>query len=160
MTFAATKRAAALAGLLAGLALTPAAARGQATCVGEPSGVKLKVVIEGVRSDAGIMTATLYGDDPKKFLKRDGELKVWRVPARSPVTDICVWLPGPGTYAMAVYHDAKLAHRFTQGPFGMPTQDYGFSRNPRLFLGPPSLNAAKVVAGEGETTTQIRLKYP
>jgi uncharacterized protein (DUF2141 family) len=106
------------------------------------------------------MTVTLYGDDPAKFLKASGELKVWRAPVQTPTTEMCVFAPGPGTYSVAVYHDAKRAYRFVQGAFGLPTQDYGFSRNPHLFLGPPSLNATKFAAAEGDTTITIRLRYP
>jgi uncharacterized protein (DUF2141 family) len=148
------------AALLAAAAAAPAVGRAQVACHGEPGEAKLHVFVDGVRSDQGIMTLTLYGDDPAKFLKRSGELKVWRDDARSPTTEVCLWLPGPGTYAVAVYHDAKRAGRFTQGAFGIPTQDFGFSRNPRIFLGPPSLNASKFDAGEGETTIHIKLKYP
>lgn len=145
---------------LAALAVAPTASRAQATCKGEPSDTKLHVVVQGVRSADGVMTATLYGDDPARFLKSAGELKVWREPARAPTTEMCVWLPGPGRYAVAIYHDAKRAMRLTRGPFGIPTQAYGFTRNPHLFLGPPSLRAASFTAGAGETTVFITLRYP
>jgi uncharacterized protein (DUF2141 family) len=146
--------------LLAGLAMTPAPARAQATCQGEPSDTKLHVIVEGVKEAKGLMTATLYGDDPAKFLKSKGELKVWREPAKAPATDMCLWLPGPGTYAVAIYHDNKSAMRFTKGALGMPNQGYGFSRNPRIFLGPPGLKSASFQAAAGETTEHIKLRYP
>ncbi len=143
-----------------GLAVAGAPGVKAQTCQGEPGVAKLHVVVSGVRSDDGVMTLTLYGDDPARFLRGAGELKVWRAPATAPETTMCVWLPGPGNYAVAVYHDAKRAYRFTQGPFGMPTQDYGFSRNPHLFLGPPSLNSAEFAAAEGDTTIVVKLRYP
>ena len=160
MIFARTSHAVTLAAVLAGMTGAPALARAQAECLGEQSGVRLHIVVEGVRSSDGVMTATLYGDDPRKFLKGGGDLKVWRYPARSPTTEQCVYLPKAGTYAVAVYHDAKRAYRFVQGAFGMPTQDYGFSRNARLFFGPPSLANAKFPAADGDTTVVIRLRYP
>lgn len=146
--------------LLSALLLAPAVGRAQSACLGDPTEAKLHVLVEGVRSAQGVMTLTLYGSDPAKFLKHNGELKVWRQDARAPVTDMCLYLPAPGTYAVAIYHDTKRVYRFTQGAFGIPTQDFGFSRNPRLFLGPPSLNATKFQAEEGETTIHVRLKYP
>jgi uncharacterized protein (DUF2141 family) len=146
--------------LLATLAAIPGVSHGQAPCAGEPSDAKLHLTIEGVGNSNGLMTATLYGDDPAKFLKKAGELKVWREPAKSPVTEMCVWLPGPGNYAVAIYHDSKSAMRFTRGALGMPNQGYGFSRNPRLFLGPPSVKAATFPAAAGETTIVIKLRYP
>ncbi len=145
--------------LAAALFGAPAAARAQAPCAGEPSGSKLHVVLQGVRSAAGVMTATLYGDDPAKWLKGAGEVRVWRQDAQTPTMEMCVWLPGPGTYGVVVYHDSRRAGRFVRGTFG-PTQDYGFSRNPHLFLGPPSLGQVTFPAGEGETTVVIRMRYP
>lgn len=146
--------------LLAGLAVAPAVSRAQATCEGDPGDTKLHIVVQGVRSSDGVMTATLYGADPAKFLKGGGELKVWRESAKAPLTEMCVWLPGPGTYAVAIYHDAKRAYRLTRGPFGVPNQDYGFSRNPHLFLGPPSLRATNFPATAGDNTVFIKLRYP
>jgi len=146
--------------LLTGLAVSTSTARAQTTCQGDPSDTKLHIVVQGVRKAEGLMTATLYGDDPAKFLKQAGELKVWREPAAAPETDMCLWLPGPGNYAVAIYHDNKSAMKFTRGALGMPNQGYGFTRNPRLFLGPPSLKAAIFPAAVGETTQVIKLRYP
>ena len=160
MISARTPHAFTLAAVLAGMAAAPAMARAQAECLGEPSATRLHIVVQGVRSSDGVITSTLYGDDPHKFLRSGGDLKVWRYPAKAGSTEQCVYLPGPGNYAVAVYHDAKRAYRFVQGTFGMPTQDYGFSRNARLFFGPPSLSNARFPAAEGDTTVVIRLRYP
>jgi uncharacterized protein (DUF2141 family) len=165
MIFFRTPRAITVAAVLAVMAAAPAMARAQVArtpveCLGEPSATRLHIVIRGARSNDGVMTATLYGDDPHKFLKSGGDLKVWRYPAKAPITEQCVYLPKPGSYAVAVYHDAKRTYRFTQGAFGMPTQDYGFTRDARIFFGPPSLASAKFPAAEGDTTVIIRLRYP
>ena len=143
------------------LALGGGAARAQApgACVGEPTGVKLNVIIEGIRDDRGLMTATLYGSDPGKFLQRDGELRVWREPAHAPSQELCVYLPGPGTYSVAIYHDANSNHHFDRGFLG-PLEGYGFTRNPHLILGPPPLERTTFAAGEGETTVRIDMRYP
>jgi uncharacterized protein (DUF2141 family) len=147
--------------LMTALCAAPARADAQAPveCQGEPSAARLHVIIEGVRDDRGEMTATLYGDDPAKFLKNGGELKVWRDPSQPPSQEMCVWLPGPGDYAMAIYQDSNGNHHFDHGMFG-PTEAYGFSRNPHLYFGPPSVGQVKFAAGEGETTVHIRLHYP
>ena len=164
MTVSATTPARLLVAALAAapfLAMAPGAARAQdqGECQGEPSDAKLRVVVEGVRNAKGEMTATLYGADPARFLKSKGELKVWRDPTHPPEQTLCVWLPGPGTYAVALYQDSKGNHHFDHGAFG-PTEAYGFSRNPRLFFGPPSLGQTMFKAAEGETTVRVRLRYP
>ena len=128
----------ALAAFALAFGASPMSAQAQTNCQGEPSQTKLHVIVQGVRSAQGVMTATLYGDDPHRFLKDAGELKVWREPAAAPVTEMCLWLPGPGTYAVAVYHDAKRAMRFTQGAFGRPNSGL------RLFPQPVHLPVAAV----------------
>ena len=42
----------------------------------------------------------------------------------------------------------------------MPNQGYGFTRNPKLFLGPPSLKAAIFPAAVRRATGVIKLRYP
>jgi uncharacterized protein (DUF2141 family) len=128
-------------------------------CAGEPGSARLRVFIEGVRQDRGIMTATLYPDEPGKFLKSKGELAVWRVPAKSPVTNMCVWLPGPGRYAMVVYDDLNSNLKFDHTTFA-PLEPYGFSNNPHLYFILPSAHSVSFAAGTVDTTIHISLKYP
>lgn len=128
------------------------------TCEGAPSDTLLRVVIEGVRSSAGLMAASLYGDDEEHFLKSKGSLKVWRVPAVAPSTTMCIWLPKPGPYEVAVYHDANSNLKWDHSSLGS-IEGFGFSRNPTIFFSPPSLNATRFQAAVGETTIRVRLSY-
>ena len=144
---------------LAMSALTAAPLVSHATeCEGTPSATKLSIVVEGVRSNQGLMTASLYPNDKSQFLQKDGSLKVWRVPAQSPVTQMCIWLKAPGTYAVAIYHDANSNHKLDIGMLG-PTEDYGFSRNPHIFFSKPSLGSVRFAGPAGETTVHIRLNH-
>jgi uncharacterized protein (DUF2141 family) len=139
----------------AALAAAPLASHAQ-ECEGAPSGNRLSIVIEGVRSNQGQMTASLYPDDKTQFLAKNGALKVWRVPAEAPVTRMCIWLKAPGTYGVAVYHDANANGRLDMGMIG-PSEDYGFSRNPRILFSKPSLASVRFPATGAETTIDIRL---
>jgi uncharacterized protein (DUF2141 family) len=147
---------AAVVGVCLGSLATPVLAQ---ACGGQPSGTKLKVVIDGVRGDQGLMTVTLYSPDNGKFLREKGEIAVLRAPSQAPSTDMCLWLPGPGPYAVAVYDDLNENHRFDH-TLVAPLEPYGFSNNPRLLFGPPSAGAAKIDVAEGETTIHIQLRYP
>ncbi|HEY5107887.1 MAG TPA: DUF2141 domain-containing protein [Caulobacteraceae bacterium] len=140
------------------LLLEPLTARAEA-CEGAPSAARLLVVVEGVRSDQGLMTASLYPNDRDKFLVRYGALKVWRVPARAPQTRMCIWMKGPGTYAVAIYHDANANYKLDRNLFG-PTEGYGFSNNPHIAFAAPPLDAVTFQAGAGDTTVHVRLHYP
>ena len=140
-------------GVVLGLA-AGAGARAE-ECQGAPGAAKISIVVEGVRSDKGLMTASLYPGDKSQFLIKNGAVKVWSVPAQAPVTRLCIWR-SPGTYALAVYHDVASVHRFTVGMFG-PTQDYGFSNNPRILFSKPSFESVRFQAKAGETILHIRL---
>src|SRR4051812_26004077 len=50
-------------------------------CDGPASSAKLVVQVDGVRSSNGLVAVTLYPDDPDRFLRRHGSLKVVRVAA-------------------------------------------------------------------------------
>lgn len=129
-------------------------------CEGVPTTARLEVLIENVQSSAGEMTGSIYPGDRSQFLKKDGALKVWRVPAEAPVTKMCIWLKnGPGDYAFAVYHDAndngRWDHNLLTGIEG-----FGFSNNPQTFLSAPHYDQVKFTAAAGVTTLHVRLRYP
>jgi uncharacterized protein (DUF2141 family) len=141
------------------LALCPALARAD-SCQGTPGTARLDIVIEGVRSAKGQMTSTLYGSDRNQFLVKNGALKVWSTPAVAPETHMCIWLRnGPGTYALAVYHDAnsngKWDHSLLSGIEG-----FGFSDNPTVVFSAPKFDQTKFDAKAGVTTLHVRLRYP
>lgn len=143
--------------LAVGLMLAGAASAAP-PCEGTPGDTSLHIVIDGVRSNAGLVTATIYGDDEAHFLKAKGSLKVWRVPAAAPSTTMCIWLPKPGPYEVAAYHDANSNQKWDHSAFGY-IEGFGFSRNPRIFLSPPKLAATRFQAGAGDTTIHIHLSY-
>ena len=145
---------------LAGATLFLASAGQAATvpCEGTPSEARLHVIVDGVRSNAGLMASSLYADDEAHFLKSAGSLKVWRVPATAPSTAMCIWLPQPGLYEVAVYHDANSNLKWDHASLGS-IEGFGFSRNPVIFFSPPSLKATRFEAGVGETTIHVRLSY-
>ncbi|MCZ8170617.1 MAG: DUF2141 domain-containing protein, partial [Brevundimonas sp.] len=105
-------RAAALALValsLGSASAVPLAAQPGATppagCTGPASATWLNVVVEGVRNGNGLIAITLYADIPSKFLVRKGSLYVGRVDATAGTTRGCIFVPKPGVYAVAIYHD-------------------------------------------------------
>ena len=49
------------------------------------------------------------------------------------------------SYAIAVYHDENDNDSFDQGFLGIPLEDYAFSNNAAVFLGPPSFDDAAFI---------------
>ena len=63
-----------------------------------------------------------------------------------------------GTYAVSVLHDENEDQQINQGSFGIPTEGFGFSRNPMVQTGAPEFAEAAVVVF-GSTTTDIEMIY-
>ena len=132
----------------------------QSACTGHAGPLKLYVDVEGVRSADGLIAVTLYADDSSRFLMHHGSLYVGRVPATPPKTRVCIFLPGPGTYALAVYHDADADRKYDRTAIGLPAEGYGFSNNPAVLLGMPRFSSVRLAVPRTNMSTQIRLRYP
>ncbi|HEX5184569.1 MAG TPA: DUF2141 domain-containing protein [Allosphingosinicella sp.] len=135
-------------------------ARAGETCAGHPGTVRLLVDVQGVRSSQGLIAVTLYADNPQKFLAHHGSLYVGRVPARQGTTRLCLWVPKPGIWALAVYHDENGNRKFDRNMFGMPREGAGFSNNPSTFFGLPAFHKVRFQVRGPETGINVRLKYP
>ena len=131
-----------------------------ADCTGPASPIRLFVDVEGVRSDRGQIAVTLYADDRKQFLAKKGSLYTGRVASRTPMTRVCIHLPAPGTYALAVYHDEDGNQRFNRTGIGFPAEAYGFSNNPGTLFGLPSFSSVRFTVSGTDKVTTIKLKYP
>jgi uncharacterized protein (DUF2141 family) len=134
----------------------PAAA---ADCTGTRSATRLYVNVDNVREARGLIAVTLYTDERRKFLAKRGSLYVGRVPARRGRTRVCIHVPKPGTYAVAVYHDADADRSFDRTGLGLPDEGFGFSNNPPTFLGLPNFDSVRIKVPRTNLSTTIRLHY-
>jgi uncharacterized protein (DUF2141 family) len=125
----------------------------------EPSPTQLFVRIHGVRSAAGTVTVVLYGDNPADFLARGKRLDRRRVPARPGTVSLCLALPHPGTFALALYHDEDGDRRLTRNLVGLPTEGYGFSRDAPTTFGPPNFDDVAFTVTPGRTALDITMRY-
>lgn len=142
------------------IAAAPAQAVAPSGCQGDPSDTHVNVAVEGLRNASGLVAVTLYPDNPRRFLAKKGSLKVARVNANAPVTRMCLFVPGPGTYAIAVYHDEDSSRKLNRNALGLPREGYGFSNNPSTVAGLPSFNSVRLNVPNSGVTTRIRMKYP
>ncbi len=119
---------------------------------------RLLVTVTGARPIAGNITFTLYGANPAAFLAHRGSIALTRVSLASSQAEACFILSAPGTYAVAVYHDANDNHRFDRTLLGLPAEGYGFSNNvvPLLL---PSFASARIAVPPGDSRIAIRLIY-
>jgi uncharacterized protein (DUF2141 family) len=92
-------------------------------------------------------------------LVKNGSLYVASTPATSGQTRFCLFVPHPGTYAIAIYHDEDSSGTINRGGlFGIPSEAVGFSNNPTIFLGPPSLRSVLVKIDHSNQNTTINVK--
>jgi uncharacterized protein (DUF2141 family) len=150
----------ALGGALAiGLAAGAAPAHAE-DCTGTPSATKAYVNVQGVKSASGLIAVTLYADNSKKFLVKHGSLYVGRVPARAGTTRVCIYVPKPGVYAIAVYHDQDGNRKFNRSGIGFPKEPFGFSNNASTLAGLPAFKSVRISIPKDGFETSIKLKEP
>jgi uncharacterized protein (DUF2141 family) len=56
-----------------------------------------------------------------------------------------------GPFAVSAFHDEDVDRVLDTGLLGIPSEDYGFSRDARGSFGPPSFEAARLELATGET---------
>lgn len=111
------------------------------------------VTIEGLKDDEGDLILEVYPDDEKEFLKQ----RLGRTDDRNitaPDTKLCVWLPGPGRYAIVVHHD-----RDDDNKFDLFKDGYGFSRNPNILFSSPDVADVAVDIKHRITRLTIDMHY-
>lgn len=146
-----------------GAAAAPAAAAATpppAGCTGPASQTWLNVVVDGLRSNNGLVAVTLYADDSSKFLIRHGSLYVGRVDAQTGTTRTCIFVPRTGVYALALYHDENGNRSFDRTGIGFPAEGFGFSNNPATLAGLPTFKSVRLNVPKTGLTTRVHMKYP
>src|SRR5690348_6328690 len=122
---------------------------------------ELRLLVKGVRSDAGELLIGLYAD-PEGFagaiahattngLAPDaGRLIGIAIRANAGDQSAAFTQLPPGRYAVIVVHDENDNGRLDANALGVPSEGYAFSNDARGFLGAPSFAAASVNIGAGD----------
>lgn len=129
-------------------------------CTGPVSNTWIDVVAEGMRNGNGLLAITLYADNSKKFLVKHGSMYVGRVDAKAGETRGCIFVPKPGVYVFALYHDENGNQSFDRSGFGLPVEGYGFSNNPSTLAGLPSFKSVRLNIPRSGLVTRVQMKYP
>jgi uncharacterized protein (DUF2141 family) len=142
---------------LAGLPGAPATAApggDAAACARGESAVLVRV--SGFKATSGNLRVQIYGANPADFLAKGKKLRRIDLPVRSSRMDVCVALPGPGNYAVAVRHDVD-----GDGARGDWGDGGGFSRNPSLSLISlkPKYRDVVIQVGRGVRPVDVVLNY-
>jgi uncharacterized protein (DUF2141 family) len=136
----------------AAAALGPDAARCRSGS-GQPA---FLVNVIGFRDRRGSLRVQIYGGNPADFLEKGRGLRKIDLPLTpAGAMQVCVAVPGPGTYAIAVRHDADGNGKSGWNDGG------GFSNNPHLSLInlKPAYRRVAVSVGKGVRPVNVVLNY-
>ncbi|MCM0592750.1 MAG: DUF2141 domain-containing protein [Gloeotrichia echinulata IR180] len=119
----------------------------------------LSVEIDGLKNKQGQVCASIFANSQGFPNKRD------RVVQRqcTKITDNTVKLKFENltatNYAVAVMHDENKDLILNRNDLGMPTEGFGFSRNPEVSTSPPKFGEAAFLVAGPNTNIKIHLKY-
>jgi uncharacterized protein (DUF2141 family) len=96
--------------------------------------------VRGISSAQGLLQVGLYLEPT--FPEAGQQILGITLPAQpGTLTAVFEDVP-PGTYAVAIFHDANGNHALDKNFFGVPNEDYAFSHNARGTFGPPDFAEA------------------
>ena len=132
------------------MAASPADASSTACIRGKPS---VLVHVDGFKQARGKVKLSLYGAN--SWLNKHGRISKVKVPVTGRAMDICMPVPVPGRYAVAVHHDFNLNGERDRQDGG------GYSRNPKvsLFNPKPPFAKAAFTVGNGPARVGVTLLY-
>ncbi|HEX8669553.1 MAG TPA: DUF2141 domain-containing protein [Allosphingosinicella sp.] len=114
------------------------------------------VSVTGFKNRVGRLRVQLYGNNPADFLATGKKLRRIDVPVTpGGAMNVCVAVPRPGVYAIAVRHDADANGKSGWNDGG------GFSNNPKITLLDlkPSLREVAFPVGNGVKPVRVVLNY-
>lgn len=125
----------------------------------DPASVtSLTIRLHNVEVARGTLYVAAY-DNEEAF--KAGEDYVWRTGVRADkcgtIEVRCTDLK-PGRYALAAYHDEDDDDKLKKNLFGIPTEAYGFSNNPRAKWSAPGFEEIIIEIGPRPMTIDITLQ--
>jgi uncharacterized protein (DUF2141 family) len=139
--------------VLAVVAMPAEAQRSTAGCAATTP-YRLIVSVRGLRASSGGVRVQLY--DAAGFLQKGRWLGRVEAPASGRRSvDVCIPVPRPGTYGIAVRHDANANGKSDGGDGG------AFSRDPQLSLLrlKPSFSQVAIPLGAGVSRVTVTMNY-
>jgi uncharacterized protein (DUF2141 family) len=119
----------------------------------------LSITIDGLRNQKGQLCMSLFKSN-----------RGFPSDSRKAVQGKCIRINGssvainfsnlnPGSYAVAVIHDANSDKNLNRNYLGIPTEGFGFSRNPQIVSGPPKFGDTSFLVVGDSTNIAIQLQY-
>ena len=123
------------------------------------SNSNLTVMINGLRNQKGRICLSLFSRSEGFPSKSDRAVASQCIRSNEASRGATFENLNPGSYAIAVFHDANADGKLNTGFLGIPKEGFGFSRNPRIGIGAPRFADAALRLTSQNTQVQIQLKY-
>ena len=153
-----TASAAPIGGWAASITRVLLGAAAMTTLTGATGVGDLEISIPALRSERGVLHLCLT-QDPKAFLdcRADTRARKLSLPAHG---ERRLRFDGvaPGRYAISVIHDENGNGKLDTF-LGVPREGFGFSRNPRIRMGPPRFDEVEFPVAGGTNRQQVQMKY-
>lgn len=110
-----------------------------------------------ISQSRGTIRVQLYNGTERDWLETGRWLHRIELPARQGTMQVCMPVPAPGNYAIAVRHDVN-----GNGSTDLRTDGGGMSNNPSINifnLGRPSINRTRFSIGREVKPMSIRMRY-
>ncbi|WP_229953782.1 DUF2141 domain-containing protein [Parasphingorhabdus litoris] len=118
----------------------------------------IDIAISNLRSEKGDVLVCL-SSNPKYFpdCRKDKTARKMKV-AASDAANVQFTNVEPGTYAVALVHDENANGKMDLRLF-LPREGFGFSRNPKIGMGPPKFKSAQFTIGADNVNYAVKMKY-
>ncbi|MEW4449458.1 DUF2141 domain-containing protein [Qipengyuania sp. JC766] len=117
-------------------------------------GPAIKIFVRGLKSGEGNLFVRTYRAERSDWLKSKRYLSRVDMKPRQGLVVVCVPVPKPGQYAVAVQHDVdgdREVDLFGDGG--------GMSRNPTVYVTAPGVSKTQFAVGDGVKPITIHMKY-
>ncbi len=144
----------------AALALLPLCPALAAAVPAPDSGATITVNVTELRNAKGIVRACMT-TDKAKFPRCRGVPGAYGATAQAQEGSISFTFKGvkPGSYAIALLHDENANGKADRALGMMPKEGFGFSRDAKVRMGPPSFSDAAIDIGTEDRKLTIRMRY-
>ena len=134
----------------------------------KPNSQTLIVEVHGLQNQSGRCRLALYQNakgfnQPKSaWAKQTLDLPeqgpvIWRVELED-TPESQTLLDSPTRWAVSAHHDQNNNDQLDKNAFGIPTEPYGFSNNPKRGFGPPKFDEACFSIGSDEPQEALRIE--
>jgi len=121
------------------------------------NGPAVWIHVTGIDGNNGTMRVQLYPGTEEDWLERGRWINRIELPARSGAMQVCMPVPRPGNYAIAIRHDKN-----NNGRTDITSDGGGMSNNPSINifnLGKPGIDKTRFSIGREVLPMTIRMRY-